>query len=518
MSLRLSGLISGMDTESMVKELMKAQNLKKTKIENKITTAEWKQDKWKTLNAKIYAFYTGALSKLKMQGSFNTKMATSSNESKVAVSASITAPDGTHTLKIAKLASAQFVTGAKLGTDINSKPITADTKLVDLGMVADDANQITVTAGTTAKTLTITDTTTVADMTKALKDAGLNATYDTTQNRFFISSKTSGYANAFSISTSGSVNLSKLGLSTITKTSNPDGSVTVAGGSNITLIEPSDAKIIYNGAEITNSTNNISINGLNLTLKSVTGGMNTPSDTTDDEVISIGVEKNTQATYDMVKDFVKKYNELLTEMNADYNAASAKGYDPLTDEQKEAMTDDQITKWEDKIKDSLLRRDSSLSSIITSMRSEMNGFVEFKGKNYSLSSIGIETGNYTEKGLLHINGDADDSMTSGLENTLMKTINEEPDKVMSLLNGLADKLYTSLTDSMKGNSLRSALTVYNDKEITKQVTNYKEDLKELEKKLQNIESRYYKQFTAMESAMAKLNSQSSSLAGMLGNS
>ena len=48
----------------------------------------------------------------------------------------------------------------------------------------------------------------------------------------------------------------------------------------------------------------------------------------------------------MVKDFVKKYNEVLEELNTKYNADSAKGYDPLTDEQKEAMTEDQIEKWE----------------------------------------------------------------------------------------------------------------------------------------------------------------------------
>ena len=47
MPLRMTGLISGLDTDAVVKELMSAQSLKKTKIEKKKTKEEWKQDKWK---------------------------------------------------------------------------------------------------------------------------------------------------------------------------------------------------------------------------------------------------------------------------------------------------------------------------------------------------------------------------------------------------------------------------------------------------------------------------------------
>jgi flagellar hook-associated protein 2 len=516
MALRLSGLASGMDTESIVTELMKAQRLKSTKIENKITTAEWKQEKWKALNTKIYSFYTNQLSKLRMQGSFNTKSVSSSNESKATVTASTTAPEGSHSLKIKQLASAQFATGAKLGLDKNGNAITADTKLVDLNMVAGESNQITITAGSKTKSLTISNTTTVGEFTQTLKDAGLNATYDTSQKRFFISSKESGYANAFSISTSGTVDLSKLGLHTITKTSNPDNSVTVTGGGGMTLVAPSDAKIIYNGAEITSSSNTISANGLTFTLKQVTAGMDTPDDTSDDEVISVGVNDNTQAVYDMVKDFVTKYNELMKEMNEVYYAASTKGFDPLTDEEKESMTDDQIEKWETKIKDSLLRRDDTLGSVLSTMRTSLSANVKVDGKDYSLSSFGIASANYTEKGILHIAGDKDDNLLSASENKLMKALTENPDAVMGVFNKLSEDLYSTLTDKMSSTTLRSALTLYNDKEMTKSITNYKDDLKELEDRLKVIEDRYYKQFSAMETAMAKMNSQSSSLASMLG--
>jgi flagellar hook-associated protein 2 len=511
----MSGLVSGMDTESIVAELMKAQNLKKTKLQNKITTGEWKQDKWKDLNAKIYAFYTGPLAQLRMQGSFSTKKVSSSNENKVSVTANTSVPAGTHTLKIKQLASSQFVTGAKLDKDNNSKAISSGTKLVDLGIAAGEDSQITVTAGTTTKTLTISDTTTVNDFLNTLKGAGLNASYDSTQKRFFISSKESGYSNAFAISASGSVDLTKLGLSTITKTDNGDGSVTVTGGSNISLVSPADAKVVYNGAEINSASNTITVNGLTITLKGVSDGMGTP-DAADDEVINISIQNNTQAVYDMIKDFVKKYNELITEMNKGYDAVSAAGYEPLTDEQKTAMTDDQIEKWESKIKDSLFRRDGNLSSLIDMFRSIQGDAVKVDGKSYSLSSFGIASVNYTEKGLLHINGDKDDSMSSGFTDKLMQALTDDPDKVMKVFNELADNLYGTLTKDMTSSSLRSALTLYNDKEMTQQVRDYKSDLSALEKKLKDMEERYYKQFSAMESAMAKMNSQSSSLASMLG--
>lgn len=519
MSLKLSGMASGMDTESMVTELMKAQNLKKTKIANKITTAEWKQDKWKTLNTKIYSFYTDTLASMKLQGTFNTKSATSSNESKATVTASTSAPEGVHSLKIKQLASAQFATGAQLGTDVNSKAISSSTKLVDLQMTAGTGNIIKVNAGGTEKSLEIKATTTVGDVVNTLKSAGLNASYDTNQKRFFVSSKESGYAKAFTLSTEGTVDLSKLGLSTITKTTNvTDGSVTVATAGSMKLVQPADAQYTYNGVDMTNASNNVSINGLSLTLKGVTAGLNTPSDTTDDEVLNIGVENNTQAVYDTIKNFVTKYNALLKEMNETYNAATAKGYDPLTDEQKESMTDDQIEKWENKIKDSLLRRDNTMSSLINSMRSNLSAGVKIDGKDYSLSSFGIKSSNYTELGTLHIDGNKDDSLVVGNPDKLLKALNENPDKVMTVINELTDKLYTSLTNNMKSTTLRSALTLYNDKEMTKQITSYKGDLSDLEDKLADIESRYYKQFSAMETAMSKMNSESSSLASMLGMS
>lgn len=673
MPLRLSGLISGMDTESIVKDLMKAQRLRTTKLENKITKLEWTQDKWKDLNKKIYSFYTGSLSKLRLQGSYDTKKALTSDETKVEVKAGAQAPEGTHTLQVKELASAQYITGSLLAADKNGKAVTTSTKLADLNFKATEGTTIKVQTGTKEVTLDIGSSTTVGDFINTLKKAGINAGFDTTQNRFFISSKESGISQAFSITTSSSEeardrnairdfmdygtlstsdktkvdnalvayispenvpedltairntllnvthsqvrkdyiqdyikdeaniaevtasertrleselsegetldedelkaavdkkllenanneatdlydawknntaaadnifktsetaldnllatykqnsgttvtqtnSLSLLGLSEITAIKNADGSVSVNVGANVTKVEPRDAVVIYNGAELISSSNTMNVNGLTLTLKGKTLGSDT-SDTTDDVPINLSITNDTQAVYDMIKEFVKNYNELLTGMNEAYNAVNAKGFEPLTDEEMSAMTDSQIEKWESKIKDSLLRRDGTLNSLLSTMRTTLGGTVKIDNKSYSLSSFGIETGNYTEKGLLHINGDEEDALVAGKENELMKILNEDPDKLVEVFSNLAGQLYSTMTDKMSSTTLRSALTVYNDKEITKEITNYKEDLKKLEDKLQEMENRYYKQFAAMETAMAKMNSQSSALASMLG--
>jgi flagellar hook-associated protein 2 len=511
----MSGLVSNMDTESIISSLMSVQRMKQTKIENKITKLEWKQEKWKSLNTKAYTFYSDALSKFRMQSSFATKKATASDENIATITASNSAPEGSHSLSVQQLASSQFVTGDQLTTDKNSLAISASTKLTDLNMSLE--NTISVTAGTTTKSLKIASETTVGDLINTLKSAGLNASYDTSQKRFFISSKESGYDNAFSLTATTASELTKLGLSEITKTGTGS-NITVSGGSNITLVPPKDAKYTYNGVAFTSSSNSVSLNGLSITLKGVTDGWNTP-DKADDKSISLNVTNDTQAVYDMVKSFVKTYNELLKDLNTNYYADSSTGFEPLTDDEKEAMSDDEVTKWETKIKDSLLRRDDSLNSLISTMRTSLTGSVLVDGKSYSLASFGIKTSSdYTEKGLLHIDGDSADSTTSSNDDKLLKALTEDPDTVTTVLTQLAGNLYSALTKSMSSSSIRSALTLYNDKEIKNTLTDYKEDLADMEDRLQDMEDRYYKQFSAMETALSKINTQSSYLTSLMGSS
>ena len=182
------------------------------------------------------------------------------------------------------------------------------------------------------------------------------------------------------------------------------------------------------------------------------------------------------------------------------------------------MSDKEVEQWENKIKDSLLRRDDTLNGLISSFRNNMMGY--YRGAddvNYALSSIGIVTsGDYAEGGLLHIKGDEDDQEYSGETNTLKKLLEEDPDKVMNVLTTLAGKLYDDLGKKMQRTNMSSALTFYNDKEMASQLSDYKKSIANWEEKLTKMEDKYYSQFTAMEKAMASLNSKQNTLANYLG--
>ena len=698
--IRMTGLISNMDTESIVESMMDAHRLKLTKIENKKTKLEWKQDKWKELNTKLYKLYQEQTSKLHLVSNYNINTATSADESVVKVTAGKGATQGTHSIAVKQLASSQYVTGGQVSiANFNKK-----SALTEAGFKSGDI--IKITNGTKTVELNVDSKTTVNDFLTSCTNAGLNASYDETQKRFFISSKESGADNAFTI-TSGSytsegaaaregiLNLidtssssavskantallklkqggdttdaekelkelavqklgteatqkankfyyevakknttlsdeeitqieekyseiedeeernakidaakkekveqkiseklkteeyktkindaiangidndtvtSELGITeaselesytfedkstrTLTAENEMNSTITkfkevyATSGDNsyspsdsplnnfglgeikdvtddlsptgsYTLISAKNSKIIYNGVEMENSTNTISVNGLTfeaISLSSKVGEEYKPT--------SITVSKNSQGMYDMVKEFITQYNTILGSMNELYYADSARGYEPLTDEEREAMTDDQIKMWEDKIKNSSLRRDSTLGGIISAMNDAMLRPVEIevdgKLKSYSLSSFGIMTSrDYSEKGLLHIYGDKDDATYAEKDDKLMKAIEEDPDIFAKVMAGITDNLHTALNKKMSKTSLSSALTFYNDKQINNQITQYKKDISKLEAKLEEKEAAYYKQFTAMEKALASLQEQQSALSGLLGTS
>lgn len=534
--IRMTGLISGLDTDTIVAGLMSAQSMKKTKLENKITKNKWTTEVWKTLNSKLYSLYTGTLSKAKTQGSYYSKSVSSSDSTKVTVTGTSSAIDGSHSLEINKLASAQYVTGAKIAdlttsTDEDgnvteeTNPVTGTTLLTSLGFNVSDsaATSINITVGDgDTSSYKITSTSTVSDLVSAMKSAGISANYDTTQKRFFLSAAESGKDSAFSVNATSSGDLSEtgdlslLGLANVSYSENTDGSLsytTSTGNDNtsvpsgMSLVGASDSEIVYNGATLTGNTNSITANGLTFNLLGTT-----------DKALTLSVTNDSSSVYDMVKGFITEYDDVLKQLNTYYNADSASDYEPLTDAQKESMSDDEITQWNDKIKGALLRRDSTLSNVISTMTSTMQQSVTYNGQSYSLSSFGISSTDYTENGLLHIDGNSDDTQSSGNTDKLLAAIKSDPDAVMNTISTIAGSLYSGFTKEMGTSSLSSALTFYNDKEYSSQLSDYEDDLDDLEDKLSDMEDSYYEQFSNMETALAKLNSQSSALSSMLGTS
>ena len=205
-------------------------------------------------------------------------------------------------------------------------------------------------------------------------------------------------------------------------------------------------------------------------------------------------------------------------MNELYNADSAKGYEPLTSEQKKDMSDDDVKLWEDKIKASLLRSDTTLGSVRSAMRNAMMSQVTYDGKTYSLASFGISTSSdYTEGGLYHIYGDTEDAVYADKDDKLKKALEEDPDVVVNVLSEIFEKLRNTMNDKMAGSKVSSSLTFYSDIKMKDDLKDYEKQIKEWETKLANMEDAYYSKFTKMETALAKLQSQSNSLSGLFGN-
>lgn len=488
--IRMSGLNSGLDTESLVSALVSAKKTKVDEAKQAKTKLEWTQTAWKDMNSKIYGLYTGSLSTMRYQSAYSKKVMKSTNSALTAI-AGENASNGIQTAQVKALAKAGYLTGAAIKTTAGEK-VTGNTKLSDLGMETGGVIKLQV-AGETSE-ITIEDGMTMNDLVKKFQEAGVNANFDENNQRLFISAKETGVANDF-LFTGGGALLDKIGI-------------TASAGA--TRIKGSDAELILNGASFKSSTNNFEINGSTYTVNSVT-----------DAEFTISTETDTSGIYDMIKDFFKSYNETINGMAAAYNADSAKGYEPLTDEMREQLSDKQAEDWEKKIKDSLLRKDSTLSSVMQAMRNAMSSGIEIDGKTYYLSDFGINTQGYlmadeNERYAYHIDGNADDSVSAGNADKLKAMITTDPELVTKFFSELTKGLYDTLTEKMGSSEYSSVYKVYNDKKMKSDYDNYTKKIAELEAKLQDYEDRYYKKFTAMEKAMATLNSQQSAISSLFG--
>lgn len=271
-----------------------------------------------------------------------------------------------------------------------------------------------------------------------------------------------------------------------------------------------DAVIELNGAEFTSSNNVFQINGLTITALEET-----------DEAVTITTSEDTDGIYDMIKNFIKEYSTLINEMDKLYNADSAKDYEPLTDEEKDAMSEKEIEKWEQKIKDSVLRRDSTLSTVSSALKEIMMGGIEVNGKTMHLSDFGIETLGYwnaadNEKNAYHINGDEDDEFTKNNEDKLRAAIANDPDSVVAFFTGLSKSLWGKVNTLMTKTDYSSSFTVYEDVRMKEEYDAYSEKIKKQEDKITALEDKWYKKFSAMETALAKMQSNQSAVTSLLG--
>ena len=496
MAIRLTGLNSGLDTESMITELVSAKKVSVNNLKKAQTKLSWKVDAWKSLNTKILSMYS-TIDKLRFDSAYVKKKSTVSQTGILSVVAGETSVNGVQTASVHSLAKAGYLTGGKLKTADGGK-VTADTKVTDLGVAAGSSFQIN------GKDVTIDENTTMSGLVSQLKAGGVNVNFDENQQRLYISAKETGKDNDFSFT--GDEDLLKtLGL--VEDASNPDGAVKIKG---------EDAVMYLNGARYESTTNTFQINGTTYT---ATGVSDKNADGTFKE-LSITTMDDYDGIYDTIRNFFNQYNTLINEMDKLYNADSAKDYEPLLSEEKEALTETEVEEWEKKIKDSLLRKDSSLNSVISSMTTAMMGKVSVNGKDMYLSSFGIATLGYfnaedNEKHAYHIAGDPNDTNTSENTDVLKSMIASDPETVKSFFSQLANNLYKSMGTTLERiPDFKSYRKVYNDQQLDKELEDYTTKIQKAEEALTAYEDKWYDKFAQMETALSKLSSKQNAISAL----
>lgn len=505
MAMRLTGMNSGLDTESIIQELVAVRRTKVETAQKEQKKLEWKQEAWKELNSKIKSFQNKFVSNMRLSSDYAKKTTKVSNSDVANVITGENAVNSVQSLRVDRLAKTAYLTGGKLEGSEAGK-LNALTKLSDItGSRVAGEGTITLTTGkgSSAKTvdITVNENTTISDVLTQLKDNGLNATFDEEQGRLFVSAKSSGEASDFTLSSNDANGLAALSALKLTE----DADAKKVDGTN--------AKIFLNDAEFTSTTNVFKINGLTITAM---------QETKPGEEVTLTTENDTSGIYDMIKNFFKEYNELINSMDKFYNNKSGKDYDPLTEEEEYSMSEKKVEDWEKKIKESLLYRDENLSDISSALKSVMSSGFEVNGKTMYLSDFGINTLGYftapdNERNAYHIDGDTDDENTATAADKLKSMISNDPDSVVSFFTQLSQKLYEEMFDLSKSvNGYRSYGNFYDDKKLTLDYSDYTSKIANLEEKLFAYEDKWYAKFAKMETAMAKMQSNSTAVTNMLG--
>ncbi len=510
--LRMSGLISGMDTDSVIEALVSNKRKKVTDAKNDQKKLDWKQNIWKDINTNIKGLFQSHISKMRFTTAYSKKTTAVSNSSVASVITGDGAVNSTQKLRVESLAKSAYLTGKDLNGDSNAKTYSATTTLSELGFEGGSDTINLSIGGTEQDSLTVDGSTTISDVLTYLKKAGLNASFDEDSQRFFVSAKSTGASKDFTLSDDGNGALAALGLKVAT------GSEKEADDFDqtqyATKIDGSNAVIYLNDAKFTGDTNTFKINNLTITAMDETG----------DKEVTLTTTTDTSGVYGMIKDMISQYNKSINEIDKYYNAGSIRKYSMLTDEEKEAMKDKEVEEYENKIKSGLLKSDGNLASLRNLFTGAMSSGIEIKGKTYYLSDFGIGTGNYfttpdNEKHALHIDGDKDDSMVSDKADKLSEMIASDPELVTEFFTKLSQELYSKLDDASKSvQGYRSYGSFYDDKKMKSDYDGYNKTIKTLEEKANDYEDRLYKQFSSMETALANLQKKSSALAGLLGTS
>ncbi|QHE53591.1 flagellar hook-associated protein 2 [Pontibacillus sp. HMF3514] len=506
--MRIGGLASGMDIDKLVGDLMKVERMPLNKMEQEKTLLTWKRDAYRDVNKQLFELENMAMD-MKLQRSFNSKSTSSSNSSAVTATATPNADNGNYQVNVTQMATTAYnfsesklsATNSKIDPDASLESQEGNFKnAIEYGSF--EIKTYGEDGQSTTESFEVTKDKSLNDVLSEISDSGLGvrAFYEESSDQVMIERTTEGNFNdteflgaeiGFNGSTAPFL-ANTLEIKNGEKQTDGTWKLNEKGGD--------DAVFTYNnGIEITAHKNEYTLNGVTFEMKS-TGSA------------TINVSNDVDSAMDKITGFIEKYNEVIENLNKQVNEQENRDYDPLTEKQKESMEEKQIEMWEEQAKKGLLHSDSTIRNALFEMRNEWYESVDTSGQFSQLSEIGIETSsNYRDGGKLIIN-----------ENKLRQKLTEDPDSVSKLFTGegntegIADKLKSTLNETVKSVERKAgkASSVPTTYTIGRDIVDVNSEMKAFQDRLNQIEDRYWSQFTQMEKAIQKMNSQSAQLMQM----
>ena len=346
---------------------------------------------------------------------------------------------------------------------------------------------------------------TISSMMSAVNKsaAGVTMTYSSLTNSFTLESKELGGAGKVEV---GDTSLGRsLGLV------DDNGTVGASEGQN--------AIFEINGQEVYLNDNTYTLDGNTFTFN---------DNMTIGETYTVNIAKDSTTVKDALKKFVESYNKLIDDVYGYIGKSPAKDddgntYEPLTNAEKDEMSEDEITKWEEKAKQGVLYNDSTVSTVMSQMRSALYTSVTLDdGSKFGIYNLGIKTSSeWSEHGKLQIDENAFDKAFENNEDAIIKLFTDSDTGMMKKLNSVIDgAVKSSGAANTRGTLVRKAgkadSSVTTDSTIYKEMVKMQDRLKELQDRYDTKEEYWWKVFTNMETAMADLNSQTSYISSYLG--
>ena len=491
---RITGMFSDLDTDAIVKNMCSTQQSRIDRQEQKKTTYEWYSEAVSTVADKVkefqntYCSVLGTSSMLQSATYYSYSVESSSTSKAVSLSTSNSALTGDYAVKVLQLAKNTSTTSS--GTvSLNGDQISSSNsaKLSELslknGLEFDKNGNISFSIN--GETFSFSKDTTLQNMISTINnnsEANVTMKYSRLTDAFTITADSGGEDSSVSIQ-----NFSGNAFG-------EDSAFMIGECTNLKNGCNSIAEI--NGVTVTRNSNDYTIDGVTFELNAVTKD-------TAEETIEFTVERDYSATTDAISSFVDAFNDLITTLTTLTDAKDySSDYPPLTEAQKDEMTDEQIEDWNKKAKNGILRNDSTLESLITDLKNTF--FSAAGGTGKSATSIGIAGASYfgKDKGMLSVDKDA-----------LTAALKENPDEVISIFTGgntTSASADQGIVYKMRNLTLDYLDTADDSVETTEDnIDDIEDEVDKMQDKLDDMASRYYNKFSAMETALASLNSQAS---------